>query len=126
MSDTTELLGHIKLHFNVEHPSLEECYLHGYESAKEDETEEANPFKAHTAEHAHWQDGWWAGFYEEAPLFSYDEEPSQKEPVTAANEDSVHFITSLMSNEFLANVLRITGAIAATAVVGYQVFELVA
>ena len=44
----------------------------------------------------------------------------------AANDQAYHFITSLVSSNFLANVLKITGALAATAVVGYQVFELVA
>ncbi|KTD33157.1 transmission trait enhancer protein LetE [Legionella nautarum] len=124
MNDTTELLPHIKLRFNIEHPSFEECYSYGYECALAEVGEDENPFPEGSHEYEQWQEGWWAGFYGEKPLY----EPTEAETGAseAANDQTYHFITSLVSSNFLANMLKITGALAATAVVGYQVFELVA
>ncbi len=130
MNDTTELLPHIKLRFNIEHPSFEECYAYGYECALAEMGEEENPFHAGSREFEQWQDGWWAGFYGEEPLFTLrdEAEPSATacNPHEAANERNDHFIVSIVNSDFLVNVLKITGALAATAIVGYQVFELVA
>ena len=67
--DTTTLLPHIKLRFNIDHPSYEECYLFGYECGLSDVSEEDNPFKAHSKEAEQWIEGWWAGAYGEDPLF---------------------------------------------------------
>jgi ribosome modulation factor len=138
MNDTNELLPHIKLRFNIEHPNFEECYAHGYESALADKGEEENPYREGTRESEQWLEGWWAGFYGEKPLFELDEQTEteqeqeqeqkqqQKQQQEAANDQSYHFISGFVSSTFLINILKITGAIAATAVVGYQVFELVA
>jgi hypothetical protein len=119
--NNSELLPHIKLRFNIEHPSFEECYHYGYKCGEAEISEEENPFHLGSRENDLWQDGWWAGFYGEDPLFHLEESSE------AANEDEVpHFISHLVSSNMLVNLLKITGAIAATAVVGYQVFELVA
>ncbi|KTD28039.1 hypothetical protein [Legionella maceachernii] len=128
MNDTTTLLPHIKLRFNIEHPSLEECYSFGYECAVAELGEEENPFHENSKEYEQWQEGWWAGFYGEKPLFEPTEKAEALPSVNdeAANEHIYPFITSLVNSNLLANVLKITGAIAATAVVGYQVIELVA
>ncbi|MBA2709086.1 MAG: transmission trait enhancer LetE [Tatlockia sp.] len=127
MKDTTELLSHIKLRFNIEHPSFEECYLDGYHCAKADISEEDNPFNKGSLEYEKWQDGWWAGFYGEEPLFSQTEDSELVNPnEVAANDQAYPFISNLVNSHVLANILKITGAIAATAVVGYQVMELVA
>jgi hypothetical protein len=130
MNDIAELLPHIKLRFNIDHPSFEECYALGYESAMAEATEEANPFNEDTQEYQQWQEGWWAGFYGEPPLFEFNsliesEKATMGEQI-AANDHAYHFISNLVNSTFLANLLKITGAIAATAVVGYQVIELVA
>ncbi|CDZ75877.1 hypothetical protein BN59_00137 [Legionella massiliensis] len=130
MKDTAELLSDIKLRFNIEHPSFEECYADGYECALAEAAEEENPYQEGTQEYEQWQEGWWAGFYGEKPLYDLAEyvEPEQTaigEPI-AANDHAFHFISNLVKSEILANILKITGAIAATAVVGYQVIELVA
>lgn len=128
MNDTDELLPHVKLRFNIDHPSVEECYAHGYEAAHLDIMEEENPFREGTIEHEHWMEGWWAGFYGEKPLFEIADsnDLSLKTDHDAANDKSYHVLDQLMSSSFFATMLRITGAIAATAVVGYQVLELVA
>ncbi len=70
MNDTTELLPHIKLRFNIEHPSFEECYSYGYECALAEVEEDENPFREGSIEHEQWQEGWWAGFYGEKPYMS--------------------------------------------------------
>lgn len=128
MNDTTELLPHIKLRFNIEHPSFEECYSYGYECALAEVEEDENPFREGSIEYEQWQEGWWAGFYGEKPLYepTIEAETLPTGESEAANDQTYHFITSLVSSNFLANMLKITGALAATAVVGYQVFELVA
>ncbi|STX48696.1 transmission trait enhancer LetE [Legionella hackeliae] len=69
-----------------------------------------------------------AGFYGEKPLFELAEELLEPEvnEKDAANDYTYNAISSLVSASFLSKVLKITGAIAATAVVGYQVLDLVA
>lgn len=129
MNDTTTLLPHIKLRFNIEHPSFEECYAYGYECALAELGEEENPYRENTQEYEQWQEGWWAGFYGEKPLFELTEQtdaPLLESEHEAANDQVYPLISSFVTSSFLANMLKITGAIAATAVVGYQVFELVA
>jgi hypothetical protein len=122
MNDTTALLPHLRLRFNIEHPSYEECYLFGYECATAELGEEENPFKEGSQESEQWLEGWWAGFYGEQPLFDLDNletaEPLSK--ADAAND--VHY----QKSSFLALVFEISGAIAASAIVGYQLLDLVA
>lgn len=128
MNDINELLPHVKLRFNIEHPSLEECYAYGYESALAEVSEEENPYTEGTLEHEHWVEGWWAGFYGDKPLFELADIGEAQKAVEkeAANDQSYHMVSGLMSGSFLSKVFKITGAIAATAVVGYQVLDLVA
>jgi len=130
MKDTTALLPDIKLRFNIKHPSLEDCYSFGYECALAEVGEEENPYSEASLEHEQWSEGWWAGFYGEKPLFELadafsDEQVMAKEP-EAANDQAYHLVTHLVSSRILARMLQITGALAATAVVGYQVLDLVA
>lgn len=131
MNDTATLLPYVKLRFNIDHPNYEECYALGYECALIEASEEENPFLEGTQEYEQFQEGWWAGFYGEKPLFEFAEqiEPEEDtigEQMAANDHDVNYFISNLVSSHFLVNLLKITGAIAATAVVGYQVLELVA
>lgn len=129
MDDIKALLPHIKLRFNIEYPSIEECYAYGYECALAEIGEEENPFRKDTEEYDQWLDGWWAGFYGEKPLFELNElsdNPLKTSEHEAANDQVYPLISSIVTSDFLANMLKITGALAATAVVGYQLFELVA
>ena len=125
MDDIIAVLPHMKLRFNIDHPSSEECYVYGYECAQAEVSEEENPYPKDTLEYEQWLDGWWAGFYDEPPLFTLPEELNAKEN-EAANDKIYYFISHLVSSRLLASMLKITGALAATAIVGYQVFELVA
>ncbi|KTC94367.1 hypothetical protein [Legionella erythra] len=127
MNDTSALLPDIKLRFNIEHPNLEECYADGYQCALAELGEQENPFRQGTSEYEQWQEGWWAGFYGEEPLYDLDAttfaKDEEEKPAAAAANDGLF---SIHNKSFLVNVLRITGAIAASAFVGYQVLDLVA
>ena len=61
MNDITALLPHIKLRFNIDHPSYEECYIFGYECAVSEVAEEENPIPEGSQEAEQWLEGWWAG-----------------------------------------------------------------
>jgi hypothetical protein len=128
MNDTKELLPHLKLRFHIDHPNLEECYAHGYECALDEIGEEANPYQEGSIEYDQWVEGWWAGFYGEKPLFDLPEAKPETEIVQkeAANDGFYQHLGIKLNTEFLTKVLKITGALAATAVVGYQVLDLVA
>lgn len=124
MNDTTALLPHIKLKFNIDHPSYEECYMFGYECATSEVSEEENPFREGSQEAEQWLEGWWAGAYGEQPLFdmnALEEEFEYLNKETAANDHQYHH-----KHNFFTLVLEISGAIAASAIVGYQLLELVA
>ena len=125
MSDTTTLLSMLKLKLNIEHPSVEESYVYGYEAAKAGVEEEDNPFGGMTRESEHWSEGWWAGFYGEEPVFpidALDGLQAIQQPVSAANDHAFH---EGMSGLFV-KVLEITSVIGVAALVGYQMLELVA
>ncbi|KTC73883.1 transmission trait enhancer protein LetE [Legionella birminghamensis] len=124
MKDTTALTPYLRLRLNIDHPSLEECYVFGYECAVAELSEEENPYVEGTEEHNQWMEGWWAGFYGEEPLFSLAENTEEeKAPQAAANDQWYHHP---FQTAFFTSFLKITGALAATAVVGYQVLDLVA
>ena len=124
MNDMTALLPHIKLRFNIEHPSFEECYAYGYECALAEINEIANPYHMDSKESEQWLEGWWAGFYGEKPLYELadDVEPLKISQHEAANE-SVYSEAMIC---FFAKVMEITGMLAVSAIVGYQVIDLVA
>lgn len=125
MNDMNVLLPHIKLRLNIDHPGYEECYAYGYECAVAEIAEEDNPFAEGCDEFEQWAEGWWAGFYGEEPLFPLTETRGDApvvEEMAAANEHEYHpFMDGLIEK-----CLNITGALLATALVGYQVFDLVA
>lgn len=123
MNDTTALLPHIILRFNIDHPSYEECYLFGYECALAEVEEGENPFHEGSNEAEQWLEGWWAGAYGEKPLFDLNYSEEEKELIKdKASNDQLYF----RKHSFLSLVLEISGAIAASAIVGYQLLELVA
>lgn len=124
MNDITALLPDIKLRFNIEHPSLEECYLFGYECAVAEVSEAENPYRIGTFESDQWIEGWWAGFYGDESLYdSPDSVPSGHESTTKAAND--HFYQEHLGG-FLMTVMEITGIFLVSAAVGYQVLDLVA
>lgn len=125
MNDTS-MLADLRLQFNIKYPSLEECYLDGYHSAQADLTELSNPYPIQGKEHNSWLEGWWAGFYEEEPLFTLEEKTPLTSPaisqVTAVNDETY---TTAKENFFI-KLIEISGAIAISALIGYQLIDLVA
>ncbi|MCH9717461.1 MAG: transmission trait enhancer LetE [Gammaproteobacteria bacterium] len=123
MNELTALLPHLKFHFHVDHPTLEECYAYGYECALADVQEDDNPYQVNSPEQEQWLEGWWAGFYNEQPLFSFDIEPENNRAVLEpVNDASYH---AEQSHYFL-RVLEIAGVIAVSALLSYQVIDIVA
>lgn len=124
MNDITALLPHINLRFNIDHPSYEDSYALGYECALADVAEEDNPFHSGTQQSEHWLEGWWDAIGGEEPLFQLNAEMGD-EPI-AKNEFAANDQVYCHKHSFLSLVIEISGAIAASALVGYQLFELVA
>lgn len=119
MNDINDVLPDIKLRFNINHPNLEDCYAFGYEAAKADLSEEENPFELYTEEYEQWSEGWWAGFYEEEPIYV---ESDVEDSHLAANDAQY----TDHKDGILVKVLEITGVIVVTAFLGFQLFEMVA
>ncbi len=125
MDDIIRVLPDLQLRFNINHPNVEESYWYGYESAMSDYAEEANPFKLGTLESDHWIEGWWAGFYGEEPAFNHpllSEKPQLTAKVDSAND---HVYYENLEN-FIVKFLEISGVLVLSAIVGYQLFEIVA
>lgn len=124
MNDTAALIPDLKLQFNIDHPSYEESYIFGYECAVLELDEAVNPYKQGSQEAEQWLEGWWDGVYGETPLFdknTMEADDSDLGTVIAANDHQYCHKHSLLSLVF-----EISGAIAASAIVGYQLLELVA
>ncbi len=125
MNDTTALLPDIRLRFNIEHPSLEDCYTHGYECAVSEITEEDNPYQRGSIESEQWIEGWWAGFYGEKPLYELASESDNEESLIQVKASNDSFYHENLGN-FFAKFFEITSMLAVSAAVGYQLVDLVA
>jgi hypothetical protein len=124
MNETAFLLPHIKLRLTIDHPNIEECYAYGYESAVAEISEDDNPYLPKTIAYEQWQEGWWAGFYEEKPLFPSINDTKK---VTIDNKPTAGLKTYTRFNHQLVSLLlKVGGAITATLVVGYQFVDFVA
>lgn len=95
MQKETDVLGDVRLQFNIQNPTLEDCYVDGYELGQAETAEDSNPYQEGTTEFQSWADGWWAGFYGEDALFdlagnvtaeSAEQQTEIELPTTAANE----------------------------------------
>lgn len=122
MNEMDSLVPHLRLQLNLKHPDLEECYLFGFESAREGLEESENPFPSQSKENFYWQEGYWDGYYDEKPLFSTEKPKTETQVEPDASNDK-NFIKP---STLMLNVFKITSALAATFLVGYQVFDLVA
>lgn len=122
MNNIDNVVADLRLKFQIDHPAIEDCYGFGYECAKANLDESENPFAEHSIEHEQWSEGWWDGFYEQAPLFDLVTESKENVLETEAANDQSYGKHKV----FFMKFLKITGAIAASAVVGYQVIDLVA
>ena len=124
MNDITALLPDIKLRFNMEHPSYEDSYALGYQSAVAYSPEEENPFREGSQAASDWLEGWWDATSGAEPLFDlsqWNESEVSVEKEIAANDKQFS-----AKNSILTLVIEVSGALAASALVGYQLFEMVA
>ncbi len=115
------LLPYLKLQLSVSNPPLEDCYLEGYEASNLEFSEEDNPYEPHSMESQYWLDGWWAGFYGEAPcleLFAKKDEFNVS--AQAANDESFD-----SSDRAITNVAKVAAVVAAT-ILGYQIIDMIA
>jgi ribosome modulation factor len=125
------LLPHLRLKLNLEHLNFESCYCDGYLAAAEDRKIEDSPFKENSKEQEYWLEGWWAGFYGEEALFDLELERAV-ESVGSEHLTEVQFKDEKAANDptfsgiVFGKVARVAGAIAATALIGYQVLDLIA
>jgi len=133
MNTDSQILPQLRLKLNVDNPNLEDVWTEGYEVSMAGGNEETNPYKSNSVEHEHWSQGWWAGFYGEEPLYTLSLEPQEihasvaditQVKVQPAANASVWMHPSV--KRWAKHVVRIAGAIAATAVVGYQLIDMVA
>lgn len=67
--DLTQGMLELLLHRNTATRGLESCWMEGYYYAETGHEESKNPFQHDTIEHKYYSEGWWAGFYNEDPLF---------------------------------------------------------
>lgn len=124
------LLPHLRLKLNLEHLNYESCYCDGYIAASEEHDVDDCPFEENSQQHKYWLEGWWAGFYGEAPLFDLELE-RHVETITQEAESTQVDVEGAANDPFFtgvsfSQVARIAGALAATALIGYQVLELIA
>lgn len=64
-----QALASAKLILNTQLFDLEDTWSQGYEASQSALTELDNPYDKQTKAHHYWQEGWWAGTYNETPLF---------------------------------------------------------
>ena len=123
MNNVDQFVADLRLKFNVENPNIEECYVDGYSSALSEMNESDNPYPAESKAAEHWLEGWWDGLYGKQPLFSLsDSIENSILDVKAANENVFHECF----DKWLIKILEISGVIAVSALVGYQLIDLVA
>jgi hypothetical protein len=76
-----------------------------------------NPYAQDSIEGQYWSEGWWNAFYDEKPLFRLDgADVSNDQP-----QPHEHRVA-----DFIVTFLEISGVIAVSTLVGYQIWEFVA
>ena len=111
------ILADLRLKMQIENPDYEDCYVDGYACGLAQFSEEDSPYSSDSIEGQYWSEGWWNAFYEEKPLFSLDGvNPVQAQPIPEEHRVS----------DFIITFLEISGVLAVSTLVGYQLWELVA
>jgi hypothetical protein len=111
------ILADLRLKMHIEHPDYEECYVDGYACGLAEMDEEMNPYGNDSIEGQYWTEGWWSAFYDEKPLFSLEGVNITK----AQPKPHEHRFA-----DFVVTFLEISGVLAVSTLVGYQLWELVA
>lgn len=124
MKEINELLPYVKLKMAVESPTLESCYIDGYLAMQAEIAEESDPFNAGSSESEMWLQGWWAAFYGEEPLFDLKTEKYNPKVEGIIKHEAAN--DSVFASASFGRVVKVAGAIAATAFLGYQVMDMMA
>ena len=122
MDKIENLLPYVKLKFNIDYPMLDECYQFGFECSQASIEEEQNPFNPGTSEHDYWNDGWWDAFYGEEHRLALTNSPIENIQQVAINDS----LFDAKNSAIFKKIFKITMVIAASALLSYQVLDLVA
>lgn len=133
MKTTEEILPYVRLRFNIENPTFEECYIDGFESSKQSIDVSENPFKLSSPEYEQWSQGWWDHFYGQEPLFEYNNiENSNLETLfetQASNDDTFYGQLNKkglhLTHSRMTLVAKVAAMVAAS-FLSYQVIDLIA
>jgi len=127
-----DILPHVRLMFEIDNPSLEECYRHGYLMSRDGVDELDNPFLTRAQKESEmWSQGWWDCFYDEAPMF--DLEPVLSTQLLT-NSQKIHWVEESAVNEEafepvkdskITTIAKLAAAMAG-AFLSYQVLDLIA
>lgn len=90
------VLPAMKLHLNLKYPSLEECYMLGYNAVAE-KAEEENPFKSATLESEQWQEGWLDAMLGAQPI--YKELQDQEFMKSQSVQDAIDAVCAKISEQ---------------------------
>ena len=96
---STTVLSSMRIALHANNPDINDIWLEGYESANDDIDNDDNPYPTDSEAHYHWQEGWWAGFYHEEPVFSYSKEKPVDNSLThnRLRENLQHIASQLLS-----------------------------
>jgi hypothetical protein len=111
------ILADIRLKLQIENPDYEDCYVDGYACGLAELEEDTNPYAMDSIEGQYWSEGWWNAFYQEKPLFHL-----QGANIPDAQPKPHEYRLS----DYIVTFLEISGVIAVSTLLGYQIWELVA
>lgn len=128
MAKQGDILPYLRLKLSIDQPTLEDCWLDGYNVARKEGDEDANPYSEDSIEYQHWNQGWWAGFYGEE---SWYPEREMCESANHYRKEISQYQVAVNEPDYGANsyanwagkFAKIAGAIAAT-IVAVELFEL--
>lgn len=129
MKNSKTILPDVLLDMHMKHPGLDECYFDGFSCGQAELNTNENPFQADSVESRYWLDGWMDAQFGQEPLFNPDgfaaDQTGQLVFANAENESHYYAASQSQRKNFI-RFIEITGAIAVSAFIGYQLIELVA
>lgn len=124
-----DITPYIRFLQSVQMPDLNGVLLDGRDSAENGLLLEDNPYPKHSKEYLYWNEGWWAGFYEEenASLFSTNTATAKNTSKIADNKSLNNSINEALnkSRKAISDWVESVSFIMGTFMVGYLSYELV-
>lgn len=128
---TNEVLPYVKFLFEVDNPSLEECYRQGYQMSLDGAEESEDPYAGRgQKESEYWLQGWWDACYGVEPMFDLelmasvhaDTKPEiEWQEESAANEGAFEDV----KESKITTIAKVAAAVAG-AFLSYQVIDMIA